>query len=198
MDGSFGAQLAGELIMRRKLRDLYRWLFQTDRSVTAWMADNGILLLRLSVGIVYFWFGALKFFSGMSPAEDLAQHTIEQLTFGLVPADISIYLLAVWECFIGLGLIFGIYLRATLILLWLQMVGAIMPLFLFPQDVFQVIPIAPTIEGQYIIKNMVIISAGIVIGATVRGGRIVPEPGDAPPKEPDEIMPELLTDPQKE
>jgi uncharacterized membrane protein YphA (DoxX/SURF4 family) len=184
--------------MRGKHRDLYRWLFQTDRSVTAWMADNGILLLRLSVGIVYFWFGALKFFSGMSPAEDLAQRTIEQLTFGLVPADVSIYLLAVWECLIGLGLIFGIYLRATLILLWLQMVGAIMPLFLFPQDVFQVIPIAPTIEGQYIIKNMVIISAGIVIGATVRGGRIVPEPGDTPPKEPDEIMPEFLTDPQKE
>ena len=183
--------------MRAKLKDLFRWFFQADKKVTAWMADNGILLLRLSLGFVYVWFGALKFFPGMSPAEELAQRTIEQLTFGLLPPNFSIYILATWECLIGLGLIFGVYLRATLILLWLQMLGAIMPLFLFPQDVFLQVPFAPTMEGQYIIKNLVIISAGLVIGATVRGGRLVPEPEDEQPTNPEEAMPAMLADSER-
>jgi uncharacterized membrane protein YphA (DoxX/SURF4 family) len=147
-----------------------------DKRVTQWMADNGIILLRLSLGIVFLWFGALKFFPDLSPAEDLAQRTIEQITFGLVPPNVSIYILAFWECLIGLGLILGLFLRATLLLLWLQMLGAIMPIFLFPADVFVRVPYAPTMEGQYIVKNIVLISASIVIGATVRGGRVIPDP----------------------
>lgn len=71
-----------------------------------------------------------------------------------------------------MGLLFGAYLRATLFLLWLQMLGTITPLFLFPAECFTKFPYAPTLEGQYIIKNVVLISAGLVIGATVRGGRL--------------------------
>jgi hypothetical protein len=56
------------------------------------------------------------------------------------------------------------------------MLGTITPIFLFPQEVFARIPYAPTLEGQYIIKNIILISAGIVIGATVRGGRMIAEP----------------------
>lgn len=67
-------------------------------------------------------------------------------------------------------------MRATLLLLWLQMLGTITPIFFFPQEVFTHIPYAATLEGQYIIKNIVLISAGIVIGATVRGGRLVADP----------------------
>ena len=78
---------------------------------------------------------------------------------------------------IGLGLLFGIAMRATLLLLFVQMLGTITPIFLFPDLVFTRVPYAPTLEGQYIIKNMVLISAGIVIGATVRGGGLVAEPG---------------------
>lgn len=90
--------------------------------------------------------------------------------------QLSIYLLATWECLIGLGLITGWFMRATLLLLFLQMLGTITPVFFFPHEVFTRIPYAPTLEGQYIIKNIVLISAGLVIGATVRGGRLVPEP----------------------
>ena len=129
------------------------------------------MLLRVSLGIVFFWFGTLKFFPGLSPAQDLATHTIELLTFGLIPAQVSIPMLAAWECLIGIGLIFGLFMRATLFLLFLQMLGTITPIFLFPQEVFTHIPYAPTLEGQYIIKNIVLISAGLVIGATVREGR---------------------------
>lgn len=147
-----------------------------DRRVTQWMARNGVLLLRISLGIVFFWFGVLKFFPGLSPAQDLATETITRLTFGLVPPQASLWILATWECLIGLGLIFGVFMRATLLLLFVQMLGTITPLFLFPAEVFVRIPYAPTLEGQYIIKNMVLISAGIVIGATVRGGDVVEDP----------------------
>ena len=76
----------------------------------------------------------------------------------------------------GLGLIFGVFMRVTLLLLFLQMIGTAAPIFLFPNEVFTRIPYAPTLEGQYIIKNLVLVSAALVIGATVRGGGIVSEP----------------------
>ena len=147
-------------------------LDRLDKNLTAQMARHGITLLRLSVGIIFLWFGFLKFFPGLSPAEDLAARTIQVLTFGWVPAPIALILLAAWECAVGLGLILGVYLRATLLLLWLQMAGTVTPLFIFPQEVFSQFPYAPTLEGQYIIKNLVLVSAGIVVGATVRGGRL--------------------------
>lgn len=149
-----------------------------DLRITAWMARHGLPLLRISVGIVFLWFGALKFFPGLSPAQDLALRTIEILTFGLVPARVAILALAGWECVIGVGLIFGVFLRATLLLLFVQMLGAMTPIVLFPDEVFTRIPYAPTLEGQYILKNLVLISAGLVIGATVRGGRIGVSPGE--------------------
>ena len=83
------------------------------------------------------------------------------------------FLVAALETVIGLGLITGVFMRVTLLLLALQMIGTVMPIFLFPDRVFQIVPFVPTLEGQYIIKNMVLISAGLVIGATVRGGRLV-------------------------
>lgn len=147
-----------------------------DARITGWMARYGVVLLRISLGIVYLWFGALKFFPGLSPAADLATRTIERLTFGMIPADTALLLLAIWETLIGLGLILGVWMRATLLLLFVQMLGTITPVFFFPQEVFTAIPYAPTLEGQYIIKNLVIISAAIVIGATVRGGAIVDDP----------------------
>ena len=155
------------------------FLNRSDIKITRWMARYGILFLRISMGIVFLWFGVLKYFPGLSPAVDLATRTIERLTFGLIEPGVSIIILATWECLIGLGLIFGLFMRATLLLLFLQMLGTITPIFLFPQEVFTVIPYAPTLEGQYILKNIVIISAGLVVGATVRGGKVVDDPADA-------------------
>ncbi len=149
---------------------------RVDAFLTSLMASYGILVLRLSLGIIFLWFGALKFFPGLSPAEDLAARTISQITFGLLSPNIAVFILAVWECLIGIGLIFNLYMRATLFLLWVQMLGTITPLFFFPGEVFTVFPYAPTLEGQYIIKNIVLVSAGLVIGATVRGGRVVADP----------------------
>ena len=147
-----------------------------DVRITQWMARYGILLLRISLGVVFLWFGVLKFFPDLSPAETLATRTIEKLTFGVLAPQVSIIILAIWESLIGLGLIFGVFMRATLLLLFVQMVGTTTPVLLFPQEVFTVFPYALTLEGQYIVKNLVLISAAIVIGATVRGGALVADP----------------------
>jgi len=147
-----------------------------DIHITSWMARYGTLLLRISLGVIFFWFGFLKFFPGLSPAEGLAVQTIEKLFFGLIPPNASIVVLATWECVIGLGLIAGKWLRAILLLLFMQMLGTVTPIFLYPHEVFTQIPYALTLEGQYILKNLVLISAGLVIGATVRGSAVVVDP----------------------
>lgn len=152
------------------MKNIYDWFDRTDREITRWMAQYGMLLLRVSLGIVFFWFGVLKFFPGLSPAEGIASHTIELITGGLLSARAAVLILAVWECLIGLGLIVGKLMRITLLLLFLQMLGTLSPVVLFPHEVFAHIPYAPTLEGQYIIKNLVLISAGLVLGSTVRDG----------------------------
>jgi len=149
---------------------------RTDRRITTWMAEHGLLLLRIALAIVFLWFGALKLFPGASPAEALAGQTIERLTGGAVPAATALPILAIWEIAIGLGLLIGRGMRITLLLLFVQMLGTITPLFLFPSETFTTFPLAPTLEGQYIIKNVVIIASAIVLGATVRGGQLTAEP----------------------
>lgn len=147
-----------------------------DRTITGLLARSGVPVLRIGLGLVFLWFGALKLIPGLSPAADLAARTIERLTLGIVPAEVAVPVLGGWEALIGLGLITGFALRATLFLLVVQMAGTVTPLLLFPTETFTVFPVVPTLEGQYILKNVVLIGAAMVIGATVRGGRLVPEP----------------------
>jgi uncharacterized membrane protein YkgB len=144
-----------------------------DVRITRWMAQHGVTLLRISLGIVFFWFGVIKFIPNLSPAQDLAARTIATLTFGIVNEQVSVPVLAAWETLIGLGLISGRFMRATLLLLLVQMLGTVTPLVLFPQETWNQFPISPTLEGQYIIKNIVLVTAALVVGATVRGGDLV-------------------------
>jgi uncharacterized membrane protein YphA (DoxX/SURF4 family) len=159
------------------MRTLPKPLDPIDVGLTEWMARYGVVILRVALGVVFLWFGGLKFFPGLSPAQSLALRTIDSLTLGLTPEAVSLVLLATLECVIGLGLVSGRFMRLTLLLLAFQMVGAASPLFLFPGAVFTQFPYAPTLEGQYIIKNVVLVSAGLVIGATVRGGGLTANPG---------------------
>jgi uncharacterized membrane protein YphA (DoxX/SURF4 family) len=144
-----------------------------DRAITGFMARYGLTFLRIALGIVFFWFGALKLFPGLSPAEDLV---VETVTF--IPENIFLPVLAVWEMLIGLGLIFGVFMRVTLLLLFLQMPGTMLPLVVKPDAVWTSFPFGLTLEGQYIVKNLVLIGAGLVLGGTVRGGRLEPEPDE--------------------
>lgn len=142
-----------------------------DRHITQWMAAYGLLIMRLGLGIVFFWFGALKLVPGLSPAEELVRNTIY-----FVDPDFFLPILALWEVAIGLGLIFGRYMRITLLLLFLQMPGTALPLLLLPDVVWTHFPYGLTLEGQYIVKNLALIGAALVLGGTVRGGRVDPHP----------------------
>jgi uncharacterized membrane protein YkgB len=135
-----------------------------DRKIVSWMKANGLFVLRISIGIIFLWFGALKFFPDLSPAEDLAEATISTITFGLLSSSQINTGLAIWEVLIGLGLLFGKFMRLTLLLLFLQLPGTFLPVFLFPDQVFESVPFVPTLEGQYIFKNLVLIGAGLVMG----------------------------------
>ena len=146
-----------------------------DVRITRTLARIGVPVMRVALGIVFLWFGVLKYFPNLSPAETLAARTIQQLTFGIVQPSVSLPLLATWESVIGLGLIVNRGMRAILLLLAVHMVGTFTPLLFYPTETFSSFPLVPTLEGQYIIKNLVLIAAAIVIGATVRGGGLVAE-----------------------
>lgn len=134
-----------------------------------WLNRYSIDLLRISLGLVFALFGFLKFFPGMSPAEDLAMRTVDTLTFGLVSGTAALWLTASMECFIGLTLVTRRMLRAGLVTLGLALVGILSPVVLFFGDLF---PGAPTLEGQYVLKDLVLAAAGLVIGAAALGSRL--------------------------
>ena len=117
-------------------------------------------LLRIALGIVYFHFGVLKFFPDLSPAELIAGETITRLSLHWIDARTAIWWLAVLECAIGAGFLLNIGMRFVFILFLLHMVGTFLPLFVLPELTFRVPPLAPTIEGQYILKNLVFVAAG--------------------------------------
>jgi len=133
-----------------------------DRRMASWMEYYGHRLLRYSLAIIFIWFGLLKPL-GMSPAADLVANTVYWL-----PPDVFLPILGWWEVAIGVGLLFRPLVRMALFLLFLQLPGTALPLLLLPDVCFSKFPIGLTLEGQYIIKNLTIISAAIVIGGTVR------------------------------
>lgn len=119
-------------------------------------------ILAICVGIVYIWFGLLKFFPNHSPAESLAKNTVDIITFGSIPPNISILLLASWETLVGILLIFNIRRQVGLILAFAHILPTFLPLFLFSQDSFTS-PFSFTLLGQYIFKNIIIIGALVTL-----------------------------------
>lgn len=120
-------------------------------------------LLAISIGICYLWFGVLKFFPGLSPADSLAKETITVLTFGYLSASTSIVILAIWEVALGLALIFQLYIRQVVLLTLVHMLCTFTPLLFFPDLSFNEAPFSLTLVGQYIMKNLVIISALLML-----------------------------------
>lgn len=145
-----------------------------DRSIAAWMRRFGPLLARVSLAIVFIWFGALKPF-GLSSADELVRRTVYW-----VDPDWFLPLLGWWEVAIGLCMLVRPLVRVAIFLLLLQMPGTFLPLVLLPETCWQQ-PFVPTLEGQYIIKNLVLISAAIVAGGSVRPAKALAEAerGDA-------------------
>jgi len=133
-----------------------------DRRIAGWMRRNGLSVLRIGLAVIFIWFGLLKPL-GMSPAEDLVRSVVY-----VVPPDFFVPFLGWWEVAIGIGLLYRPLNRTAIFLLFLQMPGTLLPLVLLPEVCFTQIPWGLTLEGQYIIKNAVLIGAALAVGGTVR------------------------------
>ncbi|MBW3671823.1 MAG: hypothetical protein KY432_09155 [Acidobacteria bacterium] len=152
------------------MADLPRQFEQLDVRIATFMQNWGVPALRVSLAVIFVWFGILKPL-GLSPAGDLVKSTVGWMP--LLSPEQWLSVIGWWEVAIGLTFLHRSTIRIAIALLAMQMVGTFLPLVLLPEVTFQSgrIPYAPTIEGQYIIKNLVIISAAMVIGGTVRGRR---------------------------
>jgi len=153
-----------------------------ENRVHAVLVRYSIVALRISIGVVFFAFGVLKYFPGVSPAQNLAETTTHLLFLGLIPAGVALVLTATLECAIGLLLISGRGLRVALYLLVLELLGILSPIVLLPGRLFAGPHGAPTLEGQYVLKDIILVAAAMVIAAgSFRGGHLVrEEPAPAP------------------
>lgn len=137
----------------------------------AMLAAHSVTLLRISLGVTFLAFGLLKFFPGASPAEALVMRTLDTLTLGVIEGRTAVVVTAGLETFIGLTLVTGIGLRAGLVVLAGSMVGIMAPLVLFFGDMFP--GGTPTLEAQYVFKDIVLAAAAVVVGAKALGARFV-------------------------
>jgi len=131
-----------------------------DRGID-WLAGRSIDILRISLGVVFLAFGAVKFVPDASPAQALVERTLDTLSLGIVSGEAALLLTAVAECFIGITLITGKLLRAGLAVLGASLVGIMSPLVLFFHDMFP--SDGPTLEAQYVFKDIVLVAAGLVV-----------------------------------
>src|SRR5918997_2349738 len=149
-----------------------------EQLAVRWLVAHSIAILRVSLGAVFFAFGLLKYFPGVSPAQDLVEQTTNILTFGLVPGSVALVAVATLECVIGLCLISGRGLRAAVYMLSVQLIGILSPAVLLAARLFDGPHGAPTLEGQYVLKDVILVGAALVIASTVGGARLTRE-GDA-------------------
>ena len=136
---------------------------ELDIFITKFMSKWGITFLRYSLGVIYIWFGILKPF-GLSPAQELVENTV----YWFDNPKTFVPILGWWEVVIGLTMCIKPLIRVSIFLLFIQMPGTFLPLILLPEVCFNNFQFGLTLEGQYIIKNLIIISAALVVGSTVR------------------------------
>lgn len=136
-----------------------------------WLSAHSVTALRVALGAIFLTFGALKFFPGYSPAAQFAARTLDRLTLGLVAGESAVLVTAITETVIGLTLVTGLFLRIGLVVLAGALVGIMSPLVLFTAELF---PHGPSLMGQYVLKDLVLAAAGLVIGAWALGSRLGP------------------------
>ncbi len=133
------------------------WYHELEKRFSHFLKKYATTLLRYAMGTVYFWFGILKVLN-MSPVEGL----VERATHFIAVHDFVITI-GIWEVTIGFCLWIRRFNRLGLLLLFLQFPGTFLPLFLLPEECFTSIPFGLTLEGQYVFKNLVLVSAGLVL-----------------------------------
>ena len=148
--------------LTHKVATAKKYAYSLDSWFINFLQTYGLTALRLALGVIFIWFGGLKPF-GLSPAQDLVAATV----YWSEP-EIIVPLIGLWEVAIGVCLLFPPLTRLGLGLLALQMPGTFLPLVLLPEVCFTVFPLGLTLEGQYIVKNLVIIGAALIVGSTVK------------------------------
>lgn len=145
-----------------------RWdqLDPIDRAIATLMERFGVRLLRVSLGVVFIWFGALKLVD-MSPADGLVRATVSWMP-SWMPFELFFPILGVWEVAIGVFMLYRPTIRIAIFLLFVQMPGTALPLVMLPEITFTAFPFGLTLEGQYIIKNLTLVAAALVVGGTAR------------------------------
>lgn len=155
-----------------RIADAGTQLRAVEAACHRWLIAYSIAILRVSVGAVFLGFGALKFFPGVSPAENLVETTTHIMTLGLVPGSIAMIGVATVESLIGLCLIAGRWMRGAIYMLGMLLVGILSPIVLLAGRLFSGAGIAPTLEGQYVLKDIIIVGAALVLAATLGGARL--------------------------
>lgn len=131
-------------------------------SFSSKMEKHSTTIMRIALAIVYIWFGALKII-GMSPAGDLVQETV----YWFKP-ELFIPILGICEALIGIGLLIKKYIPYTIVLLLLHMIATLFPIFILQSSCFDAFPYCPTLVGQYIIKNIVLIAGALVVAGNCK------------------------------
>jgi len=138
-------------------------LRHAEAAVHDWLGRHAITFLQISMGVIILGFGFLKYFPGLSPAEHMVLTVNRDLTFGLMPDRITLMLFATFECVIGLSLITGFGLRVIIYPMGAWAVGILSPLVLMPAELFSGPDHTPTLEGQYVLKDVILLAATLVI-----------------------------------
>lgn len=167
----------GELMLgvganTRDMSTINARLIRVEGVIHAWLVSHSITALRLALGAVFLGFGVLKYFPGVSPAAGLAEATIQQMTAGLIPGSVALVATATLECVIGVLLLVGRGLRLTVYLLGAELLGILSPVVLLPARLFAGPYHAPTLEGQYVLKDVILVAASMVIATRFRGAKI--------------------------
>jgi len=147
---------------------LYMISKDIDTKFINFFQRSAVPVARFGLFVVFFWFGLLKVI-GLSPASGLVQALFEQ-TIPWMQFSTFLVLFGLFECLIGILFIIRGWERLALLLLLLHMISTFMPLIMLPEVTWSGFMV-PTLEGQYIIKNLLIIAAALCIGASLQPKR---------------------------
>lgn len=121
------------------------------------MEKHSVNMMRIALSIVYIWFGSLKII-GISSAGELVEKTV----YWFKP-ELFVPILGFCEVIIGVGLLIKRFIPYTIVLLLLHMAVTFLPFFIQKSNCFDVFPYCPTLTGQYIIKNIVLVSGALIV-----------------------------------
>lgn len=153
------------------------YIASLDRKISACMDKYCQILMRMSLALIFIWFGLLKPL-GMSPEAELIKNTVY-----FFPPNIVLFVLGFWEVAIGIGLLYRPMLRVALLLLLIELPGTFLPLIVLPEICFDSVPFGLSLEGQYIVKNLFLIGAAFVIGS-----KVAQHPPQAVVKQPHDVQ----------